>query len=111
MEIRPWGHFKVLYKGKDYLIKELVIKPGGKTSLQYHNYRDEYWIVLKGKGKAILDDTEIDLEPGIFLKVPRTVKHRIINDGKEDLVIIEVWVGEKLDENDIVRLEDEYGRV
>jgi len=110
MEERPWGRFRVLGEGKNYKVKELYVKEGGMTSLQYHNHREEYWIVVEGSGRAILGGSERELKEGDVVFVPRGVRHRLIG-GKGGILVVEIWKGDVLDENDIVRLEDAYGRV
>lgn len=110
MERRPWGSFRVLTEGDGYKVKELFIERDGMTSLQYHKHREEYWIIVKGSGTVIIGDSERVVREGDFIFVPKGVKHRIIG-GNEGLLLIEIWKGDILDENDIVRLDDKYGRV
>ena len=110
MEVRPWGTFEVLCKNEKFVIKKLVVFPGKRTSLQYHNHREEYWIILDGSGRIVKGDEVLGVKKGDFVKIEKREKHRIENNGSNDLVILEVWVGDVLDENDIVRLEDDYGR-
>ena len=109
MEERPWGWFRVIGEGKNFVVKELYIKEGGMTSLQYHNHREEFWIVVEGKGRAILGDEVRELTEGSVVHVGRGEKHRLIG-GPGGIRIVEIWKGDILDENDIVRLEDAYGR-
>ena len=108
-EERPWGWFRVLGEGKGFIVKELFIKEGEETSLQYHNHREEFWIVVEGTGTAIVGDSKRELRDGCVIFVPKGVKHRILG-GKGGIRIVEVWRGDILDESDIVRLEDRYGR-
>ena len=110
MEQRPWGEFEILCRDNKFVIKKLKVYPGKRTSLQYHNHREEYWIVLEGEGKVIKGDKTLDVKKGDFVKIDVKEKHRIENIGDRDLIILEVWVGDVLDEGDIVRLEDDYGR-
>ena len=91
-------------------MKELTINPGGKTSLQYHEHREEVWVVVSGNGKVIVGNEEKDVSKGDVIKVGKKVVHRIINPYNAPLKIIEVWIGDVLSEEDIVRLEDDYGR-
>ncbi len=105
----PWGKYKVLHKAEEYVVKELYIYPGQRTSLQYHNFREEYWIVVHGEGIATVGEKKIKIKKGDFVKVNRKEIHRVENVSKDDiLVIVEVWIGDKLDEKDIVRLQDDY---
>lgn len=106
---RPWGE-ELWIKGQSpSMVKVITVFPDQALSLQYHKNRDEYWYIIQGDGKAIVDNTETDLHPGVDCFVSRNQKHRIIG-GKEKLVLLELTFGE-FDENDIVRLEDRYGRV
>ena len=107
---RPWGYYQVFDTGKNFQVKKLVINPGQQTSLQFHLNRDEYWIVVQGTGRYILDSTIHNLCPGISAFIPRGSLHRIIGNQEEPLIIIEVWVGDLLSEEDIIRIEDDYGR-
>ena len=95
---RHWGHYEVLATGPGYKVKRLTIMPGKRTSLQKHEFRDEHWVVVSGRSK------------GAKYKIPKGRVHRIINNQQKPVVYIEVQVG-KCYENDIIRLEDDYGRV
>ena len=113
---RPWGAYKELERGDRYKIKKLIIKPGEALSLQLHHHRSEHWIVVKGTAKVVLEDEEGKLKEyyvheneSIF--VPKSKKHRIINPGKLPLEIIEVQVGEYVEEDDIIRYDDIYNRI
>jgi len=113
---RPWGSYKVLYEEAGVKIKKITVKPGAALSLQLHYHRSEHWIVVRGTAKVVLEDEKGNLRE-IFLRenesifVPKTRKHRLINPGKVPLEIIEVQVGDYLEEDDIVRFEDKYNRV
>ncbi len=109
MERRPWGWFRVLGKGENFVVKELFIEEGRRTSLQLHHHREEFWIVVEGNGKIQVGESRREVKEGDVVFVPRAVKHRI-EGGKGGVRIVEVWKGEILDENDIERLEDDYGR-
>ncbi len=111
MSKRLWGEFKVLSRSKKFLVKKLVIYPKSRTSLQYHEFRNEYWIVLDGKGKAVVNKKKKNIKKGDMIVVKEKQVHRIENPYKKNLIILEIWVGEKLKESDIVRLKDDYGRV
>lgn len=106
--IKPWGKYVILEKNKEYWIKKLFVRKGKRISLQTHKNRVEIWIVLSGKIEAIKGNSRFTLKPGDSLKINRKEKHRIA--GLEDSLIIEVALGKVL-EKDIIRLEDDYGRI
>lgn len=108
---RPWGSYTVLEEGKRYKIKKIEVKPLEKLSLQLHYHRSEHWVVVKGTAKVTVAEKEIIVHEGESIFVPKSAIHRVENPGKVTLEIIEVQVGEYLGEDDIVRLEDVYGRL
>ena len=108
---RPWGSYTVLEEGERYKIKRLTVLPGKKLSLQMHYHRSEHWVVVRGTAKVIVGDREILLRPGESTFIPAGVKHRLENPGKVVLEVIETQIGEYLEEDDIVRFDDEFGRV
>jgi len=110
-EVRPWGTFENLLDKEYCKVKEIVIKPGQAPSYQYHFKREEVWVVVRGNGELKLDDEIIPVTTGQIIHVPLEAKHQIKNNGESDLVFIEVQMGEYFGEDDIVRLEDNYGRV
>lgn len=110
-EERPWGVFENLLDTDYCKVKEITIKPGEAPSYQFHYKRSEVWIVTKGTGELKLDGVVRQVEPGSILHIPVKAKHQIRNTGREDLLFIEVQFGEYFGEDDIVRLEDGYGRV
>ena len=110
-EIRPWGSFTILELGENYKVKRLVVNPRQRFSLQYHNRRQEHWIVVAGRARAIRNDEILTLLPNDTVYLPIGTIHRLENPGDEPLVIIEVQYGEYLGEDDIVRLADDYNRV
>lgn len=110
-EERPWGSFSTLAYNEKYHVKEIKVKPGCKSSLQSHQYRSEVWVVVRGVGLAVTNEGEIPLKSGSVITVAVDEKHRVINTGSEDLVFIEVQLGEKFCENDITRYEDQFGRI
>jgi len=110
-ERRPWGWFEVLMNAPDYKIKRLFVEPGNRLSLQYHERRQEHWFVVSGEGLATIGPREIPLVPGESVDVAVSVAHRIHNTGYAPMMIIEVQTGESFDEDDIVRLDDDFGRV
>ena len=109
-EKRPWGSFNVIMDKESVKIKELVINPKSKISLQLHRMREEFWVVLSGKGILTLGLDEIPVEEGQPIHIRKYEMHSINNYTDEDLVIIEVQKG-VCKEDDIIRIEDEYGRL
>lgn len=102
---KEWGHYTVLHEGKDYQVKELVIKPACCISMQRHNDRAELWYVIRGRG-AFLCDGKLTLgEAGYVFHVGHNQWHQVINTSTTmDLVVVETWRGSKLSEDDIERL-------
>ncbi len=110
-ENRPWGTYEVLYDGEDCKVKKLIINPGQSPSYQYHYRRNEYWTIISGNGKIRLDNKILEVTAGSNVFIPVESKHTIINTSdKEPLVFIEIQTGDYFGEDDIVRLEDMYGR-
>ena len=108
---RPWGSYESLATGEGYQVKHLVVNPGASLSLQLHHHRAEHWTVIKGAGLIRCDDKEFMLQVNESTFIPLGSKHRLSNPGKEAVELIEVQIGDYLGEDDIVRLEDIYGRV
>ena len=108
---RPWGTWEVLDSGDNYCVKKICVKPQGKLSLQLHNHRCEHWIIVSGEAVVTLDEDKFVRKANESVYIPAGSKHRIQNDGAAPVEFIEIQTGENLDENDIVRLEDIYGRV
>ena len=108
-EFRPWGWFITLDEGKNYKVKKIYVKPNTKLSLQYHHHRDEHWTVVEGSGRAIVNDNEIIMNDGDDLFIAKKEIHRMMANS-DGVTFIEVQRGE-CREDDIVRLEDDYGRV
>lgn len=110
-EERPWGKFEVLYSGFDTKVKRITVNSGHRLSYQYHHKRSERWVVVSGKGIFTLNEESMVIEhPGQVLFIPVGARHRIENNGTEPLVFVEVQLGEAFDENDIVRIADDYSR-
>jgi mannose-6-phosphate isomerase-like protein (cupin superfamily) len=107
---RPWGSFTVLDEARGYKVKRIEVMPHKRLSYQKHSRRAEHWMVVEGKGKVTVDGSERIVEPGETVDVPIGGAHRIENPGDEKLVFIEIQRGDYLGEDDIVRLEDDYGR-
>ena len=107
---RPWGQFTNIFVGKNFQVKELVVKSGGILSLQKHKYRSENWVVVEGKANVTLNKKNIILHKSDSIFIPQGAVHRIQNREKSILKIIEVQTGSYLGEDDIVRIKDIYGR-
>ncbi|HEY1831975.1 MAG TPA: phosphomannose isomerase type II C-terminal cupin domain [Acidimicrobiales bacterium] len=109
---RPWGYYEVLDDdAPDHKVKRLVVRPGKRLSYQKHAQRSEHWFIVAGQAQITLDGAIVHLGPGQAIDIPQGAAHRIANEGSEDVVFIEVQHGTYFGEDDIVRLEDDYGRV
>ena len=108
--VRPWGYYEVLLHMPGYKVKTLTILPQGEISLQRHSHRKEHWYIVNGKGIVTKNGSEIRVFAGNSVDLPVNEVHRITNIGNENLVFIEIAQGDYLGEDDIVRLEDKYGR-
>jgi mannose-6-phosphate isomerase-like protein (cupin superfamily) len=108
---RPWGRWEVLETGDGFAVKRITVNPGAILSLQLHHHREEHWVIVKGRARVTRGDQILELGRNQAVFIPVETAHRIENPGAEPLEFVEVQVGDKLDENDIVRLEDRYGRV
>ena len=108
---RPWGSYTVLIDEPDHKVKTIVVLPGCRLSYQVHGKRSEHWFIVRGTGTVVLNERDVPVEPGVAIDVPAGMAHRIANTGTEDLVFIEVQTGEYFGEDDIVRLDDDFGRV
>ena len=111
VEIRPWGNYHVIAKNTGYQIKEIKVFQNSKLSLQKHKNRSEFWQILNGKSKITIEEKEHYLKEKEHIFIPKDTIHRIENIGKEELIFIEIQLGEDLKEEDIIRLEDDYGRI
>lgn len=109
-ETRPWGMFKVLSETAGYKIKEIVVTPGQKLSLQSHNHRAEFWVVIEGEAIVTVGTEEKLLKTQDSVFIPLGATHRLANPGATDLKIVEIQCGNYLGEDDIVRYDDIYGR-
>jgi mannose-6-phosphate isomerase len=110
-EERPWGNFTILDEGDNYKVKRLEVLPGKRLSYQRHSRRSEHWFVVRGIAKVTLNDSEILVRAGEALDIPVGAAHRIENepDG-ENLILIETQTGDYFGEDDIERLDDDFGR-
>jgi mannose-6-phosphate isomerase-like protein (cupin superfamily) len=107
---RPWGYYLVLQEGPGFKVKQFVVRPQSRLSLQRHRRRAEHWHVVRGEGEVTLGSDTIRLRSGGSIDIPLGAVHRVRSVGSEDLVVIEVQSGEYVGEDDIERLEDDYGR-
>jgi mannose-6-phosphate isomerase len=108
---RPWGSYTVLDEGADYKVKRITVQAGKRLSYQRHARREEHWLVVEGAGRVTLNGRDFDVLPGTAVDVPVETAHRIANTGTAaPLVFIEVQRGDYFGEDDIVRLDDDFGR-
>ena len=107
-ESRPWGRFEKFHENKSCTVKLIYVNANSRLSLQYHKKRSEFWKVIKGTAMVEIDEKRIVLGEGETITIPRQAKHRVLALGSE-CIILEISYG-KFDENDIVRLEDDYQR-
>ena len=107
---RPWGHYDVLSDGDGFKTKAITVRPGMRLSYQRHARRSEHWFVVRGSGVVRLDGTDLQVQAGSAVDVPVGTAHRVTNTGEVDLVFVEVQHGEYFGEDDIERLEDDFGR-
>ena len=107
---RPWGSYTVLENGPGYKIKRISVAPGSALSLQYHRQRAEHWVVVRGRAEVLLEDATRRLEEREWIVIPAGARHRLANREDEPLELIEIQSGGYLEEDDIVRLDDVYGR-
>lgn len=108
---RPWGNYRVLDEGPDYKVKRIEVLPGKRLSYQKHAHREEHWMIVRGTAMVTLDGEDIMMNPGDVVDIPITSAHRIQNPGDANLVFIEIQRGAYLGEDDIVRLQDDFGRI
>lgn len=108
---RPWGTYTVLADEDDHKVKRIEVRPGSRLSYQQHSRRAEHWFFVAGSGTVVLDGVDITVEAGSAVDIPLETPHRIENPSEDEtLVFIEVQHGTYFGEDDIVRLEDDYGR-
>ena len=106
----PWGSHLSIIDSAGYKLKQLNVDPGGILSLQRHQHRSEHWVIVRGQATVEIDNTKQIYHPGDYVFIPLKSIHRLSNDGTNELIVIEVQCGEILEESDIERLEDSYGR-
>ena len=107
---RPWGYYLVLHEESGYKVKKFVVRPGMRLSLQRHRFRAEHWQVVRGEAEVTRGDERLRLSPGQHVDIPLGALHRVESVGLEELVVIEVQMGEYVGEDDIERFEDDFGR-
>ena len=108
---KPWGSYQILEEGTHYIVKKIIVNPGGKLSLQSHQHRSEHWIIAEGEAVVTINDEIKILKENKTIFIPRKSKQRLANESDNKLIIIELWYGDILDENDIERFEDIYERI
>jgi mannose-1-phosphate guanylyltransferase/mannose-6-phosphate isomerase len=108
---RPWGSYQSIDMGERHQVKRIVVKPGGRLSLQKHHHRSEHWIVVRGTARVTLDDVVKTVHENESIYIPIGATHRMENPGKIPLELIEVQTGSYLGEDDIIRIEDDYRRL
>lgn len=107
---RPWGMFEIMDQGEGFLVKRLTVHPGASISRQYHRQRQEHWVVVRGVAKVCRGEEQFSLQAGESAFIPMGTIHRLVNPGPAPLEIVEVQTGAYLGEDDIIRLDDLYGR-
>jgi len=107
---RPWGRYEVLQEGATYKVKSIHVNPGKRLSYQRHQKRSEHWYVTDGSGEVTLDGKMQVVSRGSIIEIPQGMLHRISNTGSSELILIEVQTGSYFGEDDIERIEDDFGR-
>ena len=110
-DYRPWGFYLVLSDKPDHKVKRIVVYPGKRLSLQIHRHRSEHWYIIRGEAVVTRDNEQAILKKGQSIDIPVGTAHRIMNPGAENMAFIEVQTGDYFGEDDIERLEDDFGRV
>jgi len=109
--VKPWGSYQNLMDEEYTKVKKIVVKPGESPSYQYHFKRSEIWVIVKGTAEIRIDDVVTTHSVGDVVRIPKEAKHQVFNGGNADVVFVEIQLGEYFGEDDIVRLEDKYGRI
>ena len=109
-EQRPWGRFDILGMGDGFQVKRIQVDPGARLSLQSHRHRAETWVVIAGTATVTIDESTELLPAGESINIPLGARHRLANDGDDEVVLVEIQLGTYLGEDDITRYEDAYGR-
>ena len=110
-DVRPWGQWTILEEGKGYKVKRIEVRPGHRLSLQVHAFRSEHWVIVQGETLVTKGEESFTLKAHESTFIPQGTPHRLANpQGNGLLIVIEVQTGAYMGEDDIVRLEDDYGR-
>jgi mannose-6-phosphate isomerase len=107
---RPWGRYEVLQVAANYKVKSIHVNPGKRLSYQRHQKRAEHWFIAAGNGEVTIDGSDIQVGPGSIVDIAINQLHRISNTGSIELIFIEVQTGTYFGEDDIERVEDDFGR-
>ena len=107
---RPWGRYKVLEEGPGWKVKRIDVSPGERLSYQKHGRRSEHWMIVAGRARVTVDGEERELAVGDTVDIPAGAAHRVENPGEGPMTFVEIQRGEYLGEDDIQRIEDDYGR-
>ena len=107
---RPWGWYETLTKGPRFQVKQIMVHPNGTLSLQSHHHRSEHWVVVEGTAEVVIGDETRLVTENESVYIPLGTKHRLANPGKLPVYLVEVQTGSYLNEDDILRHEDIYGR-
>ena len=108
---RPWGSYAVLADDDTHKVKRIVVQPGKRLSYQRHACRSEHWFIVQGTALVTLDGAQVELVAGGSIDIPVGSNHRIQNASTDDVVFVEVQLGDYFGEDDIVRVEDDFGRM
>jgi mannose-6-phosphate isomerase len=111
IEYRPWGSYEVLLDSPEYKVKRITVNPGKRLSYQYHEWRQEQWVVVLGTLSVVLDDEKVFRKEGESIRIPLGARHRAWNETDSDVQFIEVQTGAYFGEDDIIRIEDDFNRV
>tara|TARA_Y100000389_G_scaffold194067_1_gene223604 strand:- start:818 stop:1243 length:426 start_codon:yes stop_codon:yes gene_type:complete len=109
-ETRPWGTYQVIADTEHFKVKTITVKPGQRLSYQYHHHRQEHWSVIEGELTIILDGVEYTKRPGESINIAQGAYHRAWNKSKKLVTFVELQTGTYFGEDDIVRIDDDYGR-
>lgn len=108
---RPWGSWITIKEKKNsFKIKQINVNIGKRLSLQSHKHRSEHWVIVQGRAKVQIGKDEFKLEKNQCAYIPKETLHRLENIGEDELVVIETQIGEYLEEDDIIRYEDDFNR-
>jgi mannose-6-phosphate isomerase-like protein (cupin superfamily) len=109
--ICPWGRYQVIGEAQGYKVKRITVHSCRRLSLQRHRRRAEHWFILQGDALVTKDGKELAMTSGQSIDIPAGCWHRILNRGEEDLIFVEIQTGDHFGEDDIERIEDDYGRI